>query len=375
MDASTSASRKPLAGRRSALAVGAVVILLLLALGLLHFRGAKAAQPSRTVPTALAPIERTNIVERQQVAGTLGFRGSYAVFNGPTAGVITWLPDAGRIVRRGRELYELDNRPVFLLYGSRPAYRAFRLGMSDGPDVRALKANLLVLGFTNRGRLALDDRFDIVTKGAVEEWQRALGLSPTGALQLGTVAFLPRAIRVAALAPGIGVGAPAQPGTPILTATSTEHAVLVPLDPGAVADLGVGDHVIVTMPDGTPAPGRIAVIGRVATAVSSDGQDGGQSPPTPTIPVTVDLLTRHAGGLDQAPVQVAITSQEARHVLAVPISALLARPGGGYALEVQRAGSPRLVRVTTGLFDDVAGRVEVSGLGLRPGMRVEVPAG
>jgi multidrug efflux pump subunit AcrA (membrane-fusion protein) len=61
-------------------------------------------------------------------------------------------------------------------------------------------------------------------------------------------------------------------------------------------------------------------------------------------------------------------------VLAVPISALLAQPGGGYAVQVENGTTTRLLTVTTGLFDEVAGRVEVSGAGLAPGMRVEVPA-
>ncbi len=38
------------------------------------------------------------------------------------------------------------------------------------------------------------------------------------------------------------------------------------------------------------------------------------------------------------------------------------------------SGTPKLVVVRTGLFDDVAGRVEISGPGLAPGMRVEVPS-
>jgi peptidoglycan hydrolase-like protein with peptidoglycan-binding domain len=375
MDASTSAGRSPIRASAPRAAVALVVVaVLLLAVGVLHFRRAKAAQRAQTVPTAQARVVRTNVVERQQVAGTLGFRGSYTVYNGPTTGVVTRLSEAGSIVGRGGLLYELDDRPIPLLYGTRPAYRAFHLGMSDGPDVRALKANLLALGFTNLGRLTLDDRFDVVTKGAVEEWQRTLGLRPTGALPLGSVVFLARPIRIVGPTSGIGVGATAQPGAPILAATSMKQAVLVPLDPGSVSRLRVGDRVVVTMPDGTPVPGRVAVIGRVATSSSTDGQNNGQNPPTPTIPVTVDLL-RRAAGLDQAPVQVAITTQEDRHVLAIPISALLAQPGGGYAVETKRAGSPQLVRVTTGLFDDVAGRVEVSGRRLRPGMRVEVPAG
>ena len=343
-------------------------------LAALLFHGADSAQ-SRPVPTAFAHVVRTNVVERQQAAGTLGFSGSYTVFGG-ASGVITRLPAAGTTIGRGETLYELDRRPVPLFYGDRPAYRAFALGMTDGGDVYELKRNLLVLGFTNVGRVTLDAHFDLATRGAVKEWQRALGIDPTGAIPLGSVVFLPGAIRIAAAANGVAAGATVPGGAPLLSATTTRRAVLAPLDPGAVSQLSVGDRVVVTMPDNTAVAGRVASIGRVATAPSSESQNGGQGAVTPTIPVTVTLLgSRSHGGLDQAPVQLSITSQEDRDVLAVPISALLAEPGGSYAVEVASGASTRLVGVTTGLFDDVAGRVEVDAPSLHAGMRVVVPSG
>jgi peptidoglycan hydrolase-like protein with peptidoglycan-binding domain len=350
----------------------AAIAALLIALGALLFGGGTPT-PSRLVPTAFARIVRTDVIERQQVAGTLGYSGTFTVANGPASEVVTWLPSGGAIVRRGQPLFELNRNPIPLFYGNRPAFRDFGLGMTDGADVRELKQNLLELGFTAGGALAVDDRFDLATLAAVEQLQRSLGLQPTGALPVGSIVLLPGAVRVSATSATLG--ATVQAGAPILTATATRPAVLVPLDPGSVAQLKVGDHVLVTMPDTSNVPGRVASIGRVATASSSSDQNGGQGSATPTIPVIISLLDPHtSGGLDQAPVQVAITTQEDRHVLAVPISALLAQPGGGYAIQVKNGQLTRLVPVTTGLFDDVAGRVEISGSGLTAGMRVEVPA-
>ena len=63
-------------------------------------------------------------------------------------------------------------------------------------------------------------------------------------------------------------------------------------------------------------------------------------------------------------------------MLAVPVSALVALAGGGYAVEVVHgAGATatrQLVAVRTGLFS--ATLVQVSGPGIAAGQRVEVPA-
>ena len=70
-----------------------------------------------------------------------------------------------------------------------------------------------------------------------------------------------------------------------------------------------------------------------------------------------------------------ITTATVRNVLAVPVSALLALAGGGYAVEnVEPSGVHRLVAVGVGLFDDAAGMVQVSGNELTAGQRIVIPA-
>jgi hypothetical protein len=79
--------------------------------------------------------------------------------------------------------------------------------------------------------------------------------------------------------------------------------------------------------------------------------------------------------LDGAPVQVSITTASVSNALVVRVDALLALAGGGYAVEVvETSGVHTLVPVTTGIFDDADGLVQVSGAGLRAGQRVVVPA-
>ena len=73
--------------------------------------------------------------------------------------------------------------------------------------------------------------------------------------------------------------------------------------------------------------------------------------------------------------QVGITTDTVRDALVVPVTALLAQAGGGYAVEVAGAGTNNnhLVPVSLGLFDDADGLVQVDGE-LTAGERVVVPA-
>jgi hypothetical protein len=281
----------------------------------------------------------------------------------------TMLPSPGRIVRRGQPLFAIDGEPTLLLYGSTPAWRTFRAGMSPGPDVAELNANLRALGDS----VSSGDPFTSATKAAIAALQGAHGITPTGTLDLGAVVFEPGALRVQRVMPT--AGQTVQPG-PLLTASSTRHDVSVPLDAAQQSEVKVGDRVGVTLPDNSTTPGVVTSVGRVATTPPSDQQGaaaGGSS--SPTINVDVRLLDPTAAGhLDEAPVEVSITEQSIGSALAVPVDALVALAGGGYAVEeVEANGTHRLVAVRPGLFDDAAGLVQVSGSGLAPDERVVVP--
>jgi HlyD family secretion protein len=359
-----------------------------------------AAPAAAEAPTGLATVTRTEVVARQQVAGTLSYGASSTVAaqaqaqggaaggssgaggGQPQSGILTRVPAVGAVVGRGQELYEVDGHAVPLWYGTRPAWRTFQLGMSDGPDVRELEANLVALGFDPDRAITVDQHFSWVTALASKRWQLATGRSRTGAVPLGQVVFLPEPIRVTTVT--ATVGAPVGAGTAILTATSTRPRVTVALDPAVQQLVRRGDRVLVTLPDGATIPGTVTTVGRVAVQPSTGtGQDGqgqdqganGNGSEQATIQVTVRLANpRAAGNLDQAPVQVAITTEARKGVLAVPISALLAQPGGGYAVELFEGASHRRIVVRTGLFDETAGLVEVQGAGLAESTKVEVPA-
>jgi peptidoglycan hydrolase-like protein with peptidoglycan-binding domain len=274
------------------------------------------------------------------------------------------LPAVGRIVRRGEPLYAIDGTPAILLYGGVPASRAFAPGMSPGADVAELNRNLRGYG------APAGDAFTVSTTSAIERFQSAHRLAPTGTLPLGSVVFEPSAVRVTSVTPT--EGAPVQPGA-MLGISSTRRVVTIALDASQQTSIAVGDPVDITLPDNSTTPGRVSYVGTVATVPSGDQNGGGSSSPTIEVDVSPDRAGA-TGRLDQAPVDVSITTATVRDVLAVPVEALVALAGGGYAVEgVDPSGAHQLVGVSVGLFDDAAGMVEVSGSGLAAGQRVVVP--
>jgi hypothetical protein len=173
---------------------------------------------------------------------------------------------------------------------------------------------------------------------------------------------------------GSGAGATAQP---ILQTTSNQLNVVVDLDATKQSEAVVGEPVTVQMPDGSVVNGTITRVSPIAQSSSSgsgSGSSGGSgsgsssSSPSATIPVTIELHGHlPASGLDQAAVSVNFEQQKANNVLSVPVTALLATAGGGYA--VQEAAPPhRLIPITPGLF--AAGYVQISGPQIYPGLQV-----
>jgi peptidoglycan hydrolase-like protein with peptidoglycan-binding domain len=333
-----------------------------------------AAQQSATTAAAKVSADRSQIssAEKQLASARSSFStaSSSATLYGQSS-TFTALPSIGQIVRRGQSLYEIDGQAVVLFYGSVFPTRAFAAGMSAGPDVAELNANLDALGY---GQGLAGDSFSAATAAAIRAFQSAHGLSATGELPLGSVAFEPGPVRVTSVTPT--VGQTVMPG-PVLGITSTARQVRVALNAAQQASVKVGDSVAITLPDNQTTAGRITYVSSVATSPSSSGsgRGGGEEESSPTIEVDVTPTDPAATGhLDQAPVNVSITTESVQDALAVPIDALLALAGGGYALELAEGRVHRLEAVSLGLFDDADGLVQVSGRGVSAGQRVVVPA-
>jgi hypothetical protein len=317
----------------------------------------------------------------------------------------TWLPQPGKVIRQDQRVYSVSDEPVPLLYGSMAPYRAFYAGMSDGADVGELTRDLITLGYGDG--LTQSNHYSSATAAAVQRWQTARGLPATGEILLGEVVFEPGPIRVTSVTPSVGAaiggagggpsssGGSAGGGSTVLTATSTTPVVSVDLDVTQENLVKPGDAVSVVLPDGTSTvAGHVETVGTVATcpggsgigtatgstgaadqspcsSAGSNGSSGSNSTPTVTVTIALDS-TPPGAALDQAPVNVNITSQRADDVLAVPVNALLALSDGGYAVQVVTGGTSHLVGVTTGLYSDTL--VQVSGPGLAAGLRVQVPS-
>ena len=372
--------------RRRAAAVGVPVLVAGVTAGAVL--GTNVLRPSRpgstpATVTGTAPVVRTNLTNTVQVTGSLSYARSYTLVNEATGTAYTALPAEGSIIRRGQRAYEVDGAPVTLFYGARPQWRALSEGVPPAPDVAQLDRNLIALGYGTY--LTVSDYYTAATAYSVELWQQATGLPVTGTVPLGQIVFAPGPLRVVDVAASLG--ATPQPGAEVLAATSPVPVVVAQLPVAQEYLVRAGDRVTVTLPDGvTTTPGVVTSVSSVATATGSStpaagasqgpqGNGGGGS--QEAVAMTVRLIhPGAAGNLDQAPVSVNIVSAQARAVLAVPVSALVALAGGGYAVEaVHGSGAlatSELVPVQTGLFS--SSLVQVSGPGIAPGLEVEVPS-
>jgi hypothetical protein len=360
--------------RRRWVLAGAAVVVAATAIGVVvAVSDAKQATAAQEPQVNTATVERGKLADMVSQYGTLTYRarsdGSpYPLIN-RAEGTYTELPDAGDNVDCGGVLYRVDDRPVLLLCGSTPAYRSLSEGAS-GPDVAELNANLVHLGYATRAQLdPSSHRFSSETASALEKLQSKLGDDRTGSLDLGQVVFLPESVRIATVTGQLGGST--QPGAQVLSATSDTLEVQFALDPSQQGEVKTGDRAQITLPGNRSVAGKVDRLGRVAQV--TEGQNGAAG--AAFIPAYIRLDDpAKARGLDRAPVQVKITTEGVENALNVPVTAIVGRSGGGFAVEVVRADERReLVAVKLGLFDTAGGRVQVEG-DLRVGDRVVVPS-
>lgn len=354
------------------------------ATGVLGGDGGESAEAAPSRPAKSATVEKTTLTRSETVDGALGYGEATTVQapatggsgqsdgtdtstqggdTGSGSGTLTWLPNVGDEIERGESVYSADERKSVLLYGSTPLYRTLDVG-SEGKDVTMLERNLAALGHTG---FTVDAQYTESTADAVRAWQEDLGREETGEVAPDDAVVASGARRVAEVKTAQGAALSGD----VLTWTGTGRVVTVDLEvrlEGLVKD---GTKASVALPDGTVVDAKVTDIGAAATAAPSEGAED-TSAEDATLPVELTVKDqKRLGRYQAAPVDVTLSAESRADVLAVPVNALIARQGGGYAVQVITGDGVANRPVELGLFAD--GLVEVSGTGITEGLRVGVP--
>lgn len=383
-------------GRRALTATTIVAVLVAAAVAAAIFGrggGKGTGVPRRAFRTE--PVTRGEVSTEINVQGTLGFARERSLGAGQS-GTLTWLPRAGKRIGFGQALYAIDARPVLLLEGEVPMWREFVPGMSGGPDVQELEADLAAMGYFEG---TVDQTFTDATAEAIHRLQAALGEHCTppsverkrgsrrsggaaplpgeataeppktgltcGSLPLGSIVFGAEPVRIAGAK--AAVGAPVSDGAPVVRVSAPRKVITadVELEDRRLARRGAA--VSVSLPDGSSAKG---IVERAAPAIEKQ-QPGGAS--AVVIPTTIGFRRQRAAkGFDHASVTIHFADVQSRDALTVPVEALVALDANRFGVEVPAAnGAIRRMPVKTGLF--AGGRVVVSGHGIHRGLEVVVP--
>jgi hypothetical protein len=327
----------------------------------------QATQAAQEPPANTAKVKKGKLSAMVSLDGTLTYRarsdGSpYSVIN-QALGRYAELPDNGDKVECGDVFYRVDNKPVLLLCGTVPAYRDLHYGYV-GKDVGQLNRNLHTLGYDAKAGVDInpdDNTFTWMTDRALKVLQHDKGSNVTGELYLDDAVFLPESVRIAKVTGELGGSA--QPGAQVLSATSDTLHVQVDLQASQQGEVKEGDPAQITLPGNKSVTGKVDRFGRVAQVPAGQNASARQQVGAATIPAYISLDDpEKARGLDKAPVRVEVTTAGVESALSVPVTALVGRSGGGFAVEVVRDGGRReLVAVKPGLFDTAGGRVQVEG--------------
>ncbi|MGW0537138.1 peptidoglycan-binding protein [Streptomyces sp. NPDC003032] len=387
--------RRPLRTSLIVLAATAVAAAAgIAATGTLGGDGEGSASAAPAGPPATAKVERTTLTDSETVDGNLGYGDAQTVQAPATSadtdtgtdrsgqgggsggdggdGILTWLPEEGKVIKRGDTVYRVDQQKVPLLYGSFPLYRTLEPG-TEGADVEMLEKNLRALDYTG---FTVDDTYDSATAEAVRNWQDDLNREETGTVRPGDALVAPDARRVAKTnaTPGAALSGN------LLSWTGTQRTVGVDLDVQFEDLVDNGTKATVRLPDDSTVQAEVTDIGTPSTSTGEDSESGsGESDSggsggneDPTLPVELTVKDQKGLGRYQAAaVEVTLKDETRKDVLVVPVNALVARQGGGYALEVVTADGTEYRPVELGMFAD--SKVEVSGSGIKEGTVVGVP--
>ncbi len=314
---------------RSRKALSAALVLLLtlgVGAGLLWARKRSSdGEPAPAKPSVHSvEVTRTSLSDTRELDGTLGF-GAVRTIQGGGEGIVTWLPAAGRTIKRSGSLFRVDDRPSVVFYGDTPLYRPLDTVGLVGRDVRVVAENLTALGYdigvqpgpgtsitqqvppAENAAVRADPAQDVsgtkasakqpsqqphpsappplkVQSGdglltaelvaAIKRWQPTAGFDPTGVLEARDVVVTSGPVRVQSLA-----GRVAGPASEdLLKVTGTTRRVTVVVDSQDLSSIRQKQRVTVIMPDQSSVPGTVTAISSIVPDDQDDPEGNGARP-------------------------------------------------------------------------------------------------
>lgn len=329
-----------------------------------------AADASAPSPSTLTGDVVTRSISRAITAqGEFALPSTTTIFVTAAVGsdrlVVSRIPvKPGDSVREGELVAEVSGRPVFLLEGAVPAYRALSPG-ARGADVSQLQEALARLGYGVR----MSGTFDSATQGALRALYVSAGYTlvrdgPNGiTIPVDEIAYV-RRLPAVVVRGGTALGRLVT-DKPILTIATGLPVVRVSLSPADAALVHAGQRAKVQVPGDTQQAGAV-VVGPVPVAPGNNGQTLGTATLRLTSPTAL-------GSAKNVTVTMTISLSKGT-VLAVPVASVWTRADGSEAVTVlDPGGSRRTVGVTVGVSGQ--GYVEarpVAGASLHSGDHVIV---
>jgi peptidoglycan hydrolase-like protein with peptidoglycan-binding domain len=294
--------------------------------------------------------------------------------------------NAGDQPAAGDVLYELDGVSVITLLGDQQITRALKEG-DTGTDVRVLQENLIALGYgtgkaaaksdktttttTAEGgktieKLKVNGTYDTVTRQAVERLQFDTGKNVTGSLAAGEVVVLPRGYKIATRIDTAGKTdnkAAVKRNDELFTLMKADRVVTLDVVLADKDKVKVGTSTRIAVPGSEDLTGTVRSVSPVAVNPGT-----GTAKKDATVTATISTTTVVQSDQIELPVDVYVNKVLATDALAVPVSAIVAKADGSFAVEKTDGTS---VSVKTGETAD--NFIEITGEGVEEGMEVIVP--
>jgi len=300
---------------------------------------------------AWATVEVVDLGQVAEFTGLVSWGSSVSIATDAT-GVITASVSAGATVRAGDVVVAVNARPLFVGDGPVPMYRELALTSPpmSGPDVEQLQEFLTDQGFGNAAGFKVDAKFGALTRTALKDWQRDVGLEATGRIDSSQLVFFDGPVRVVSeLVVGARFETLEVVGSTATLVVTDSATKLNALTPGATVQVNYRDNYIVD-----------AVVAEVQQSVTETGAVQGHA--------TIALPTNPPGHLVALNMSVDTVTQN--QVLAVPAAAIFALADGRFAVEILNANNEtQAVEVRLGIQVDDQVVIEA---GLTAGDRVVI---